>query len=114
MWRVLCEAVLILLLTAAATWSFCHLYLPAQARCEETLAREAALRAAVQALRDDVARRELRRDALEATNPQAVEEAIRDELGWGRPGERLLYDLASPSPVRPQAPLHAQAPLDAR
>jgi len=79
-----------LLLTALAALLYAYLYLPAQSRSAEAEERVERLRTEVHRLQKRLSTLENRRDALEAGQPAAIEEAIRAELGWGRPGERVL------------------------
>ncbi|MFW5857327.1 MAG: FtsB family cell division protein [Planctomycetota bacterium] len=79
-----------LLLSALAALLYAYLYLPAQSRSAEAEERVERLRTEVHRLQKRLSTLENRRDALEAGQPAAIEDAIRAELGWGRPGERVL------------------------
>ncbi len=74
-----------------------------QARAEQRRleARRTELRARIQGMEETLHR--LR------TDPAAVESLARRDLGWIRPGERIIY-LATPTPVPRPGPLTAPMP----
>ncbi|GEM_PF-3589129 len=82
------EAALLFSLLALLAWT--RVVAPGWARLHRIRAREAALRAEVRDLEGRVARMERRTNALLAGEPATVERAIREQLGWGRPGEYLV------------------------
>jgi cell division protein FtsB len=92
--RLYWETVIFFLLFAALVWT--RFYLPARARSITSRREEASMRADVDRLRLRLRRLESKRDALKAADRETTEEAIREELGWGRPGEVLVG-----SPERP-------------
>ena len=87
-WRLGVEAALLFSLLALLVWT--RVVAPEWARLRGVRAREAALCAEVRDLEGRVARMKRRRDALRAGEPATVERAIREQLGWGRPGEYLV------------------------
>ncbi|MFH0911439.1 MAG: hypothetical protein V1918_08060 [Planctomycetota bacterium] len=86
------EAAILLALLSFAAYE--RLYLPSREHALQAEAREAALEQEVAALQDEVEELAVKKGALEAGDPVSVEEAIRQGLGWGRAGERLLANPA--------------------
>lgn len=83
-----------LLLCAALTYGalslWQYVYRDAARRRQAADRHNEVLARAVARLKDRERELTHHRDALQATEPTAVEEAIRAELGWGRPGECIL------------------------
>lgn len=95
-------AALAALMLAAGSALLSECYLPARRRREKAAAEAVRAETRVRLLRKRVDRLRDRAEALEAGDPQAVEEAIRAELRRGRPGERILRGrgFAGPDGIR--------------
>ena len=82
----------VLLLTLLSVWAYTDAVLPALARREAALAREERQREANERLEHRLRLLEERCEALRAAEPRTVETVLREEFGWGRPGE-VVIDL---------------------
>lgn len=88
-------------LFAGAWVCFDRAYLPARERNRVARERLEELRGEVRGLRDRLRFVRERCSRLEAAEPMAVEEAIREQLRWGRPGEYVLADGVAASASEP-------------
>jgi len=86
--RLRFEGFILLALLAYLSWT--RWFLPSRERACQALAQEARMHREIRELEERLRILTQKCDALHAEDRETTEQAVREQLGWGRPGEVLV------------------------